>query len=86
MLGWITTMLLKSCMVTERKMRHYADSRKLAAKVTGILNFITMLLCLLMDMLDMPSEIRIYRNQGPVKLSSGTRAFLYLPAFFTLKH
>ena len=81
-----STMNLKSCMVTERGVQHFVKSHTFAAKQTGILNFITMLLCLLMDMLDMPSEIRIYRNQGPVTLSSGARAFLYMPAFFTVKN
>lgn len=79
-------MNLESCMVTERRVRQFVGSRTLAARLTGILNFITMLLCLLMDMFNTPSEIRIYQNQGHGKNPSGSRAFLPRPDSFALRY
>ena len=81
-----STMNLKSCMVTERGMQHFVKSQTLAAKQTAILNFIPMLLCVLMDMSDMPSKISLHLNQEHGKFSSGTRAFLSLPRSFALRH
>jgi hypothetical protein len=78
-------MNLESRMVTEREVRHFVESRTLAARLTGILNFITMLLCLLMDMFNMPSEIRIHLNQGHGKFPSGSRAILPRPDSFALR-
>ncbi len=81
-----STMNLKSCMVTERGMQHFVKSQTLAAKQTVILNFIPMLLCVLMDMSDMPSKISMHLNQEHGKFSSGIRAFLSLPRSFALRH
>lgn len=81
-----STMNLKSCMVTERRMQHFVKSQTLAAKQTVIFNFIPMLLCVMMDMSDMPSEISMHLNQEHGKFSSGTRTFLSLPRSFALRH
>jgi|GEM_PF-1622075 hypothetical protein len=78
-------MNLESCMVTEREVRHYVESRTLAAKLTGIFNFISLLLCLLMDMFNAPSKIRIYLDQGHGKFPSGSRASPPLPDSFALQ-
>jgi hypothetical protein len=73
-------------MVTEMKVRHYVESHTLAIKMMRIINFFTTFLCLLMDVIDMPSEIRKPMNQEHGKTSSGTRAFLSPPAFFAVSH
>ncbi len=78
-------MNLESRMVTEREVRHFVESRTLAARLTGILNFITMLLCLLMDMFNIPSEIRRYLNMEHGKIPSGSCAILSKPASFALR-
>jgi len=67
-------------------MQHFAKSHMIAAKQTVILNFIPKLLCALMDMSDMPSEISLHLNQEHGKISSGTRTFLSLPRSFALRH
>ena len=66
-------MILEFCMVTEREVRHCVESRTLAAKLTGIFTFISMLLCLLMDMLNMPSGIRIHLKQDHARIAAGCR-------------
>jgi cupin superfamily acireductone dioxygenase involved in methionine salvage len=73
-------------MVTEREVRYYVESRTLAAKLTGIFTFITMLLCLLMDMLNMPSGIRIHLKQDHARISAGCRDSASVPAFFSVHY
>lgn len=79
-------MNLESYMVTERKVRHYVETHTLAARLVSIVNFFTLLLCLLMDVVDMPSRIRIHLNRGHGKFRSGSRAILSMPAFLLLRH
>lgn len=83
---WLTTMNLESYMVTERKVRHYVETHTLAARLVSIVNFFTLLLCLLMDVVDMPSRIRTHLNRGHGKFRSGSRAILSMPAFLLLRH
>ena len=79
-------MILEFCMVTEREVRHCVESRTLAAKLTGIFTFISMLLCLLMDMLNMPSGIRIHLKQDHARISAGCRDSVSVPAFFLVHY
>jgi hypothetical protein len=79
-------MNLESRMVTEREVRRFVGSRTLSAKLVGIFNFITVLLCLLMDMLNVPSEIRIPVNQERGKILSGCPVVLTRPDSFALRY
>ncbi len=78
-------MNLESRMVSEREMRHYVESHTIAARLAGIFNFIALLLCLLMDLLNAPSEIRIPVNQERGKILSGSPAVLRRPDSFALR-
>ena len=79
-------MNLESRMVTEREVRHYVESRTVAARLAGIFNFITLLLCLLMDLLNAPSEIRIPVNRDRREILSGRPAVLRRPDSFALRY
>lgn len=79
-------MYLESRMVTERAVRHFVGTHTLAARLVSIVNFFTLLLCLLMDMLNTPSEIRITVNNGHGKFPSGGCVPVPLPDSFSLRY
>jgi hypothetical protein len=73
-------------MVTVREVRHFVESRTLAARLTGIFNFLSLLLCLLMDMFTALSGIRIYLDRGDGNFPPGTHASPPLPDSSSLQH
>jgi len=62
---WKNNNMLKNPgIVTAREMRPYVKSQRDAATYAGFFNFLTLFVCLLADMVRVPSEIKNILNRG----------------------
>jgi hypothetical protein len=79
------SMLKDSGTVTAREMRPYVKSQQDATRYAGFFNFSTLFVCLLADMVRVPSEIRNNLNRGHAVILSSARTPRVLLSSFRIR-